>query len=54
MYKVKRLTVKDLQLTNKELLKGILNVEKIDEKELNEYDVLCAEFLKAVLRKTKN
>ena len=42
-----------MQLTNKELLKGILNVEKIDEKELNEYDVLCAEFLKVVLRKQK-
>lgn len=53
MYKVKKIDSKGLQLTNKELLKGILNVEKIDEKELNEYDVLCAEFLKAVLRKQK-
>lgn len=53
MYKVKKIDSKGLQLTNKELLKGILNVEKIDEKELNEYDVLCAEFLKVVLRKQK-
>lgn len=52
-YKVKKIDSKGLRLTNKELLKGILNVEKIDEKELNEYDVLCADFLKVVLRKQK-
>lgn len=53
MYKVKKIDSKGLQLTNKELLKGILNVKEINEDELDEYDVLCAEFLKVVLRKQK-
>ena len=35
------------------LLRATSNLASIYEKELNEYDVLCAEFLKAVLRRQK-
>lgn len=53
IYKVKKSDIKGLQLMTKELLEGFFTVDKIEEEELNEFDFLCAEFLKVVLKKEK-
>lgn len=54
VYKIKKINRNGLQITTKELLKGIISTsDNIEEKKLNEFDLLCSEFLNVVLRRKK-
>lgn len=52
-YKIKKIDREGLKLATNELLKEINMKEKVNEEKINEFDLLCADFIKVVLKEKK-